>query len=319
MAMQFWEAKRQRRLRTTLYLFIYFLLACAVGILFELAMRFLAAEGYTPPMPYLGIGLVCFICIVSCCYYLSYAGLGGGVVATSMGGWQVTRATATSSKEIELLNSVEEMAIASRLPMPAVYIVQANEINAFAAGIKPQKAAVTVTTGALSQLTREELQGVIAHEFGHIASGDMALGMRLAALLMGFFLVFYIGIRIWEGTFFLGREEKKGNAVGLIALVLVIAGVILWFAGTILRAAVSRQREYMADASAVEFTRNPHGIASALRKLDKVNSQTQDMPKSSMGYSHLFLDNRSFWSLIFATHPPLSKRIALIEGKSKKP
>lgn len=316
MAMQFWEAKRKRRTRTLWYITLFCVLAVVVSYGFELAIRFLAKEGYTAPMPYLGIALFAFICVVAFFYYLSYLTSGGQAVAESMGGRRLELATA-SSKEAQLLNIVEEISIASRLPCPAVYLIKAKEINAFAAGLKPDKAIIAVTTGALDNLTREELQGVVAHEFGHIANEDMCIGMRLAAMLMGFFIVFYIGIRLLEGSLFFGGGRQRGNSVPIIALLLLLAGAFLWFAGAILRASVSRQREYLADASAVEFTRSSQGIASALKKIEKHNAAVQDMPKSGLAVSHLYFDNRRFLSRIFATHPPLEKRIAILEGKKE--
>lgn len=314
MAVQFWEEKRKRRLRTTLYLVVFFILACAVSFIVELGVRYFANEGYTPNVPFVGLYMLAFIFLVSGFHYLSYMGFGGQGVAESMGGIKVARGEDLPPQVQQLLNIVEEMSIASRMPMPTVYVIEANEINAFAAGLKPEKAVIAVTTGALDQLSRDELQGVIGHEFGHIASDDMKMGMRLAALLMGFFLVFYIGLRLMEGSFF-GRDRGKGNGIALIALLILVGGVILWFAGSILRACVSREREYNADARAVEFTRNPGGIASALRKILTVNKEAKDMPKSGIGYRHLYLDNRSFLFRIFATHPPLEKRIAILEGK----
>jgi heat shock protein HtpX len=320
MAMLFWEAKRKQRLRTIFFITVFLILACAVSLLFEVAIRYFAKEGYTPPMPYLGFVLFGFICVVAIIYYASYATFGGSLAPESMGGVVIERNDPiNSAKEIELLNIVEEISIASRLPMPKVYLINAEEINAFAAGLHPEKSVIAVTTGALRNLSREELQGVIAHEFGHIASGDMRVGMRLAALLMGFFLVFYIGMRLLEGSLLFGRGNgRRGNSLPLIALLLLVAGVVLWFAGNILRACVSRAREYNADASAVEFTRNPYGIAGALKKIQVLNNEVQDMPKSGMGYGHLYLDNRSFWCRLFATHPSLDKRIAALLGEKEK-
>jgi heat shock protein HtpX len=318
MAMQFWEAKRKRERRTTLFLFVFFVLAVGVSFLFQVAFNALASGGEISAFPHAGVYLFSFISLVSLIYYLRYMGQGGSVVAESMGGIRIEANERHSPKVEMLLNIVQELAIASRQPMPAVYVIQANEINAFAAGITPEKAAITVTTGALEQLNREELQGVIAHEFGHVAGGDMKVGMRLAALLMGFFLLFSIGLRLLQGSFFSRNDDKKGGSFVLIALMILAAGCILWFAGSILRACVSREREYHADASAVEYTRNPNGITSALRKIQAVNEQVHDMPKSGLGYSHLYLDNRHFMSRLFATHPPLSKRIAILEGEEEK-
>lgn len=320
--MKFWAVQRRHKLRTVVTLLFFFFLVTSVSFLVELIVRYLSIEGYIPYIPYSGFFLFGFICLISFIYYLSYAAFGGASVAESLGAYRLTRENCASSKEEELLNVVEEIAIASRLPIPAVYIIEADEINAFASGLSPKKSAVTVTSGALEAFTREELQGVIAHEFGHIANGDMRMGMKLAALLMGFFLIFYFGLRLLEGSFFLGRSNegngRRGNSALLIALVLLAAGALLWFAGAILRACVSREREYLADASSVEFTRNPHGIASALKKTEQRNEKVQDMPKSGLGYAHLYLDNRSFWCRLFATHPPIAKRIEAILGTKPK-
>lgn len=320
MAMQFWEAKRRHRFRTFVYIVVFLALACAVSWIAQVVLLFFAQEGYSAYIPHFGFLMVGFICLVSLIYYMCYASFGGSMVAESMGGIKLELETVTSSKERELYHIVQEMAIASRLPMPSVYLIQANEINAFAAGLKPEKSVIAVTTGALTALNRDELQGVVAHEFGHIATGDMRIGMRLAALLMGFFIIFYLGLRLLEGSMLFGRrnDNGKGSSAVLIALILLGAGVIMWFAGSILRACVSREREYMADASAVEFTRNPDGIASALKKIEIINEQVKDMPKSGLGYSHLYLDNRSFMSRLFATHPPIKKRIAAIEDQKIK-
>jgi heat shock protein HtpX len=173
-----------------------------------------------------------------------------------------------------------------------------------------------VTRGALEHLNRDELQGVIAHEFGHINNGDMRISMSLAALIMGFVFLLYLGIRLLQGSILFGGRGRRngGNPVALIALVFLIAGLATWFAGAILRACVSRQREYLADASSVQYTRNPTGLANALRKIERMQ-YASDMPKHGMAYSHLYFNNRGFWSRIFATHPPIEKRIAAIEGK----
>lgn len=315
--MQFWQEKRRRRVRTLFSLALFFLLAIIVSYLFELTLRWLAREGYISPMPYLGFALMGFIFLVTVGYYCAYATTGGKLAAESMGGWEVDPLE-SSPEVMQLVHIVEEMAIASRLPIPAIYIIRAQEINAFAAGLKPNKSVIAVTTGALEQLSREELQGVIAHEFGHIASGDMKIGMQIAALVMGFFIIFYIGLRLLEGSFFMGRGsngERKSGPILLIALLLLLSGALLWFAGTILRACVSREREYLADASAVQFTRNPQGLIGALTKIKAVNEQVHDMPKSGLGYAHLYFDHRSsIWGRLFATHPPLEKRIEALKG-----
>lgn len=321
MAMNFWEAQRKARSRTTLYLFTFILLTVGIAILIEYVVHLLAQEGYTPNMPYLGgLFLLVTFCVAGF-YYLSFKSQGGRFVAESLGGRQVPPSS-SNYKEQQLLNVVEEMAVASGQPMPPVYIIESKEINAFAAGMRPDNAAVTVTRGALELLSRDELQGVIGHEFGHIYNGDMKISMRLAAMIMGLVFVLYIGIRLLQGSLLFGgrRRENGGgsNPVAIIALVFVLAGLITWFAGAILRSMVSRQREYLADACAVQFTRNPSGIANALRKIANAQ-EVHDMPKQGMAYAHLYFDNRSFWATLFATHPPLEKRIAALEGRTYIP
>jgi heat shock protein HtpX len=318
--MNFWEAQRKARGRTSLYIFVFVLLTVAIAILIEYVVRFLASEGYTPNIPFLGVIFLVITFLVAWFYYLAYKGSGGRFVAESLGGREVSRGGA-NLQEQQLLHIVEEMAVASGQPVPPVFILESKEINAFAAGMRPDNAAITVTRGALNLLDRDELQGVIAHEFGHVYNADMKISMRLAAMVMGFVIVLYLGIRLLQGSLLFGGRRgngRGGNPVALIALVFLVAGVITWFAGAILRSMVSRQREYLADACAVQFTRNPDGIANALRKIAKYQN-INDMPRHGMAYSHLYFDNHSFWSSIFATHPPLAKRISAIEGRTYIP
>lgn len=312
--MNFWEAQKRAKSRTGVFIFFFIVFTIGIAILMEYAMRTFAPESYSPQLPYLGIIFLCITFLVAGFNYASYKLQGGSYVAEAVGGQQVQLDT-NNFKEKQLLNIVAEMAVASGMPTPPVYVIQSQEINAFAAGIRPDNAAIAVTRGAIERLNRDELQGVIAHEFGHIYNGDMKISMRLAAMLMGFFIVLYIGIRLLQGSLFFGgsRDRKNGgNPVALVALIFLAAGAITWFAGAILRSMVSREREYLADACAVQFTRNPNGIANALRKI--ANSEVHDMPKTGMAYSHLYFDNHSFWSSLFATHPPIEKRIAALEG-----
>lgn len=320
--MLFWEAQAAARRKTAFYLTAFLLLTCGVALLLEYAVRLLAEEGYTPPIPYLGLVYMGITLLVAGCYYLSYRSQGGGGVARSLGGIRVT-GESNQPKERQLFHIVEEMALASGQPMPEIYLLEAREINAFAAGVRADRAAIAVTRGALDKLSRDELQGVIGHEFSHIAQGDMRINMRLAAMIMGFVFILYMGIRLLEGSLLFGggrgrREGGGNNPIALIALLFVLAGLVTWFAGALLRSLVSRQREYLADASAVQYTRNPEGIAGALRKIAQDQS-VHDMPKQGMAYSHLYFDNRSFWAQLFATHPPLKKRIAALESTFRAP
>jgi heat shock protein HtpX len=321
MAMNFWEAQRQAKSKTVLYLCVFVILTLITSALAEMAMRLFAGENYEADFPYVGLSLVGIILAVAGFNYLNYLQSGGSYVAESVGARLVNPDT-RNPKERQLLNVVEEIALATSLPIPPVYILEAREINAFAAGTAADNAAITVTRGCLEALKRDELQGVLAHEFGHIYNRDMLIGMRVAAMIMGFFIVSYIGIRMLQGASYASRRDdddrRGGNFLLLIALIFMVAGAVMWFFGSILQAMVSRQREYLADASSVQFTRNPSGIANALRKIEQ--STVSDMPRSGQAFAHLYFnEHASFWQQLFASHPPLEKRIAAIEGAEYDP
>lgn len=317
--MNFWEAQKRARSKTWLYIVIFIFLTALAAILAEMAMRYFFAEDYPATFPYVGILFTAITFTTASFEYMQFAVQGGGYVATAVGAYYVDPST-THPQERKLLNIVEEIAIASSLPIPPVYILNTNQMNAFAAGLSKEKAAITVTSGTLNRLTRDELQGVVAHEFGHIYNGDMKISMRLAAMCMGFFFVLYFALRILQFSSYRNqdREEKGGNPVLIVALIFLIAGAFTWLFGTLLKAAVSREREYLADACAVQFTRNPDGIANALRKIAQ-ESDVNEMPKSGMSYSHLYFDDRGGFSELFATHPPIKKRIEAIEGRTYLP
>lgn len=322
MAMDFWEAQRKAKSRTTLYVCVFLVLTFVVAFLSEASMRIFAGESYDPPIPYVGLLFLVITFGVTLFQYGMYSSIGGTYVAQSVGAHPVRKDT-QNAQERQLLNIVEEIALAASLPIPPVYILEAGEINAFAAGMTQSNAAITVTRGSLFKLNRDELQGVIAHEFGHIQNGDMKISMRLAAMVMGFFFVLYIGLRTMQFASFTrgGRDDENGknsgNIIALAALILVIAGSVTWFFGSILKSLVSRQREYLADASSVQYTRNPSGIANALRKIAK--DSTNDMPSSGMAFSHMYFEDKASFSSLFATHPPIAKRIAAIEGRTYIP
>lgn len=318
MAMNFWEAQKRARTRTGFCIAIFILLTIGVAFVAEIAMRYFASESYHPPLPYLGMIFLAITVCVAIFQYLMFRAQGGAYVAESMGARLIDPRYA-SPKERMLLNIVEEVALASSVPVPPVYLINANEINAFAAGLTPDDAVIAVTRGTLHLLNRDELQGVIAHEFGHVRNADMLIGMRLAAMVMGFFFVLYLAMRLMQ---FSGMRDdrdndnkKGGNPIAIAALILFVAGAFTWFAGSILKSMVSRQREYLADASAVQYTRNPNGIANALRKI--ADEEAHDMPKSGIAFSHMYLEDTSFMSALFATHPPIEKRIAALEGRTE--
>lgn len=312
--MDFWQAQRKARSKTTLYVCIFVILTLLVAALSEVSLRTFAPQSYHPDIPILGMFFLGITFIVALYNYGMYQQYGGGYVAESVGGSLVDCNTKNPDHR-QLINIMEEMALAAGLPVPPVYIIPSHEINAFAAGLCYQKAAIAITEGALVKLNREEIQGVIAHEFGHIYNGDMVISLRLAAMVMGFFFVLYLGLRLLQFTPARSkREDSKGgaNPIFVGALILIIAGALTWFFGSILKACVSREREYLADACSVQFTRNPDGIVNALRKIDM--DSTRDMPKEGGAYSHMYLEDHTGLSSLFATHPSIKSRISAIEG-----
>lgn len=320
MTMNFWEAQKRARSRTSLYVSLFVVLTLIVAIGAEMALRELDKGDYDPTVPYLGIIFAGITFLVAGMQYLQFRVYGGSAVAESLGAFYVDPKT-QNPKLRQLLNVIEEVAIASALPIPKVYVLDTPQINAFAAGLNRTDAAVCVTRGCLEILNRDELQGVIAHEFGHIYNGDMKISMRLAAMVMGFFFVLYIALRLLQFSSYSRRNDgdgKNGNFIVLAALVLMIAGAITWLFGSILKASVSREREYLADACAVQFTRNPDGIANALIKISKETTGDQ-MPRAGLAFSHLYFDEKIGFSAIFATHPPIELRIAAIKGRTYIP
>ncbi|MFM8572458.1 MAG: M48 family metallopeptidase [Pirellula sp.] len=247
----------------------------------------------------------------------------GSSVAVQLGGIKVQPNTRDLEERI-LLNVVEEMALASGTPVPPVYVMQ-NEhgINAFAAGTSPQNAVVGVTRGCIETLSREELQGVIAHEFSHILNGDMKLNIRLMGLLHGILLIAMIGYGLFRIASQIpvrssGKDDDAKGAAAIVIAMFVFGAMLLgigytgvFFAGLI-QAAVSRQREFLADASAVQFTRNPLGIAGALKRIGGWKNKSIVRATYAKEASHLFF-SQGLASQFFATHPPLAKRIQRIE------
>ncbi len=251
---------------------------------------------------------------------------GGSAVAQLLGGRKVEPST-THTLERRLMNIVEEMSIASGLPVPDVFVLDNEEnINAFAAGFGTKDAAVGVTLGALEQLTRDELQGVIAHEFSHIFNGDMRLNIRLIGILNGILLIHVMGMIIMRSVLYSGGARvrrssggKDGGGNAAIAIIvfglsLIIIGYIGMIFGRMIQSAISRQREYLADAAAVQYTRNPDGLAGALSKIGAKKKGAEIQDGHAMEMSHLFFASsfHSALDLIYATHPPIDKRIKAI-------
>jgi Zn-dependent protease with chaperone function len=238
---------------------------------------------------------------------------GGSAVAESMGGRLVSSNT-TDPDERKLLNVVEEMAIASGVPMPQVYVMHWEDgINAFAAGHKPGDAVIAVTRGCIKILSRDELQGVIGHEFSHILNGDMRLNVRLIGILFGILCLATLG-RILMSV---RGDRNNNNALPVLAgFALLAVGYLGVFFGRLIQAAVSRQREFLADASSVQFTRNPAGITGALKKIGGLGQSGSFLGNPHAGEaSHMFFADGVDEPLaaLFETHPPLTQRIRAFE------
>jgi Zn-dependent protease with chaperone function len=241
---------------------------------------------------------------------------GGGAVARQLGGTQVS-ADVVDPLRRRLRNVVEEMAIASGVSVPEIYVLEREAgINAFAAGSSPNDAAVAVTRGALEVLDRDELQGVIAHEFSHILNGDMRLNIRLMGVLFGIMVLALFGRFILRGLHYGGSSSRRDGGAAAIVVVgfgLLILGYIGMFFARIIKAGVSRQREFLADASAVQFTRQTEGIANALKKIGGYGPGSRIEATDPEEVSHMLFGSGSRLAGLFATHPPLVERIQALD------
>ncbi|MEM1058781.1 MAG: M48 family metallopeptidase [Verrucomicrobiota bacterium] len=341
--MDFFEAQHQARQRTGLLIFYFFLAVAGTIISIYLILTVLGVlllgTGGQPGVPeagyeeslretvfspwlflYVAGGTALVVALVSAMKTAQFSG-GGGAVATELGGRPLS-AEPQDPHERKLRNVVEEMAIASGTPVPEIYVMDNEpEINAFAAGFTPNNAAIGVTRGCMVRLNRDELQGVIAHEFSHILNGDMRLNTRLIGLLAGIMGLAVVGRLAWGigwRSQLIGggrRNNNGGNVVLFIMLaglaVMIVGGIGLFF-GRLIKAAISRQREFLADASAVQFTRNPRGILGALAKIGGLGSRVQDPHAEEV--SHMFFGEGMAVNFnALATHPPLEQRLQAID------
>lgn len=240
----------------------------------------------------------------------------GAKVARSLGAEEVREDVKNPYKR-RYLNIVDEMSLAANLPRPRVFVLKHEQgINAFAAGSSPNRAAVAVTHGALAKLNREELSGVVAHEMAHIANRDSQLYMRLMAMVFGLVALYTAG-RVMLRSFFFMRGRRDGrSALPAIALGvgLVVLGLVGVFAGRVLQSAISRRREYLADATGVQFTRNPSGLANALKKIGATAAGSHVDNGHAEEARHMFFASATSSLLgLFATHPPLEARIRALD------
>ncbi len=335
--MNFFEAQDRSR-RTSRWLVVLFLLATLAIIA---AVTLVVAATLSLTQPGAGIvtggtgwltassGLLVAVALATAAliglaslYRTARLSSGGGRVARELGGTLVP-SDVQDPLRLRLRNVVEEMAIASGVPVPEIYVLEEEPgINAFAAGFNPGDAAVAVTRGTLELLDRDELQGVIGHEFSHILNGDMRLNIRLMGLLFGILAIGLAGRMILRGTrhvrFTSSRSGRGGGApvVLVLGVGLFLIGSIGLFFARLIKAGVSRQREYLADASAVQFTRQSRGIAGALKKIGAAaspGSRIRETDPEEVSHMLFALGARHSLTRLMATHPPLEDRIRALD------
>ncbi len=333
--MDFFESQDVARRKTSL-LVGYYVLAVALiiaGVYLAFAVIFLGAKArsgdsievsqlWNPTLAMWVMGGTLAVVLIGSLSKIAQLSSGGEAVARMLGG-KLIDPGATDPQQRKVLNIVEEMSIASGVPVPPVFMLEDDSINAFAAGLSPSNAVIGVTRGSVEQLSRDELQGVMAHEFSHILNGDMRLNIRLIGVLHGILVIALIGygiVRTTAGARHRSRSSsnKEGGNLPIVVLglVLMAVGYIGVFFGKLIKSAVSRQREFLADASAVQFTRNPQGIGGALRKIGGWAGGSRISSSHAEEASHFFFANGLRSSLIglMATHPPLEERINRIDA-----
>ncbi|HAV1333626.1 Zn-dependent protease [Vibrio parahaemolyticus] len=329
--MDFFHHQDTARQRTGLLVMLFTLAVLAItGLVSVISIGiyfYFTGEPFTTQsiISYCLLSFVGVLLVVSISSFIRLSELnanGGRGVAESIGGKLISTDT-SNAKHRQLLNVVEEMSIASGIPVPPVYVLaEEHGINAFAAGMSIDDAVIGVTQGALDAFSRDELQGVIAHEFSHILNGDMRLNTRLIGALFGITCIAHFGHLILDNsnsTRHVSRSSSDSNkgfaVIILIAIVCLVLGWLGTLFGNMIKAAISRQREFLADASAVQFTRNDQGIAGALKKIGSNVQGSTLNTKASDEMSHMMFGQSklSGFSGLFATHPPLDERIRRIE------
>lgn len=318
--MNFFRAQDEARGRTTkLVVLLVLAILVLTGTLYVLAVLGLEPgepDWFQPKLFLATSGVALAVILGGSLMRIAELSKGGGAIAVRLGGRLVSGVTKDPA-ERRYLNVVQEMALAAGLPVPLCFVIDQDEsINAFAAGNSPQDAAVGITRGALLHLTRDELQGVIAHEFSHIGNGDMKLNLRIIGAIAGLTALAQLGY-----IFFRLAGSVRGKNSAPIALGMILTGVVVLLIGSggilfakVIQAAVSREREYLADASAVQFTRNPLGLGSALKKIAGFSGARREASEAELEAQHLFFaSSGGFLESLFSTHPPINERIRRID------
>ena len=321
--MNFFDAQDRARRATRWLIVVYslttILIVAGVTAVVGGALYFLGSPGLPPDRSVLLVTavLATLLIVGSTLYRTAALSAGGSRVAVDMGGTPVPPDVQDPLRR-RLRNVVEEISIASGVPVPDIYVLEAESgINAFAAGYSPGDAAIAVTRGALDVLDRDELQGVIAHEFSHILNGDMRINIRMMGVLFGVMVLSLIGRIVLRGGYHSGavyrRRNRNAPVIMAVGVGLVILGWIGVLSARMIKAAVSRQRETLADASAVQFTRQTRGLANALKKIGGYSEKSYLRAADPEEVSHMLFARGSRLASLFATHPPLIQRIQALD------
>lgn len=327
--MDFFEHQHHARRHTRLMLLMFVLAVTITVVMLNLLGALIwatAADMHRLPLDQLwrrlpgpllpGITLLALAVIGGGTLYTRARLAGGGEAVAAMVGARRLARDSREPQERQLLNVVEEMAIASGITVPAVYVMDDEaSINAFAAGYSPNQAVVAVTRGTLERLDRDELQGVVGHEFSHILNGDMRLNLHLMGVIAGLVMFGAMGRFLLRGS--RGRGKRGSDSALLAAgLGLWLIGSIGVLAGRLIKSAIARQREYLADASAVQFTRNPEGIAGALAKIGKLGGSIGERHAEELSHMYIGEPISSMFGW-FDTHPPIARRIERLVGPAQ--
>lgn len=332
--MNFFEAQDQARRNTALLVFLFAIAVIALigltNILAIVALEYYQSGTWPTTLTQIQASFSWNVAIaitlvitsfigVGSLYKIASLGSGGRAVAETLGGRLISSNT-QEPQHRKLLNIVEEMSIAAGTSVPSVYLLNEPGINAFAAGWTSRDAVIGITQGALDYLSRDELQGVIAHEFSHIFNGDMKLNIHLIGILHGILVLGMLGYYLLRSIRFTSSTNKREGGSGVVAILalgvgLVVLGSIGTFFGYWIKSIVSRQREFLADASAVRFTRNPNGIAGALKKIGGLSFGSQLRNPAAHEFSHCYFSQGvdQLLGFLFATHPPLRERIYRVD------
>jgi len=336
--MNFFEQQDKARSKTTRLVIMFLIGIIALGIIAFMAIFigyiFIFEDGYNVEEEAFTVAsffTVVLVIVLLLATWIKIAQLrrgGGPQVAKELGGIlleenNIDKIEGVSQHQIKVLMNInKEMALASGVPVPNLYLIEDEGVNAFAAGYTPLNSVIGVTSGAINSLNREELQGVIAHEYSHILNGDVKINLRFAGILFGLTVVYYIGeflLRLFSRGSRRRSSKKEGGGIAGIVIIIAIAFFVIGLIGrlfaNIIGSLVSKQREFLADASAVQFTRNPNGIANALNKI-RSGFGSEVSSASSSKFSHMFFgipSKSSGFSAVFGTHPPLKDRIKRID------